>query len=228
MLLTCVVAWWTDAGAVVESVDSLSSDQRAWSLLQRQHRALRTDQGRTASELRGLQVGTYDYPSTLRTQLLPTRAYNTLPERSPDSPSDQVCLNEPNCNFFSHAALARSDYPSCAVCGACDIMADSVGQRFTSWLRGEQWLRLQPTVSASEAILMPLQGSYSTQLYGAEGRVPLRSLRFVWLSLLEKASLHSLTGVGVCKANARPPSRPFFWGIDTIANPVDASKCARS
>lgn len=27
---------------------------------------------------------------------------------------------------------------------------------------------------------------------------------------------------GVCKANARPPHRPFFWGIDTTANPASA------
>ena len=135
-----------------------------------------------------------------------------------------MCLEEPNCNFFSHATLARSDYPACAVCGACDLTIDSVGQRFTSWLRGEQMLRLHPTRSASETTLAPLlQGTYSKQLYGAEGRVPLRSLRFVWLSLLQESSLLSLTSVGVCKANARPPARPFFWGIDTIANPLDAS-----
>jgi len=67
-----------------------------------------------------------------------------------------------------------------------------------------------------------LQGSYSKQLYGEEGRVPLEALRVVWLSLLNRTARDALAHIGLCKANARPPRHPFFWGIDTIANPIDA------
>ena len=95
--------------------------------------------------------------------------------------------------------------------------------RFTSWLRGESTLRLEARDSVGPSLLEALlQGEYSTALYGAEGRVAVSSLRLVWLSLLSETALQRIASVAPCKANARPPFRPFFWGIDTIANPVDA------
>ena len=49
-----------------------------------------------------------------------------------------------------------------------------------------------------------LQGNYSVALYGAPDRVPLESLKIVWLQLLSERALRSIAGQGgICLLHAK-------------------------
>ena len=101
------------------------------------------------------------------------------------------------------------------------------GRNFSSWSkkRGDGVsIRFQRTLPVTRAVLEPLlHGAYSTELYGGRGRVPLRSLRVVWLSLLSRQALHAIsTSAGVCKWESKPPLHPFYSVHDMHVNPLNA------
>ena len=53
---------------------------------------------------------------------------------------------------------------------------------------------------------LDLQGNYSERLYGAPGRVDLRTLKLVWLPLLSQRGLAAIANVGgICLLHAKYP-----------------------
>ena len=162
---------------------------------------------------------------------------------------EQPCLDAYRCTFFSHSVAKKH----CIFCSACNLNQKGDGQAFTSWGRIHHALprtgspfswaialaaassantaatvRYRETRVTTEDWLGPiLQGSYSRQLYGAEGRVPLQELRLIWLDLLPRQSLELLSQVGMCKWEAKPPLQPFYFLQDMQSNPVDAMWVSR-
>jgi len=61
-----------------------------------------------------------------------------------------------------------------------------------------------------------LQGSYSTQLYGAPGLCDISSMNFLWLALLSNATLHALNRVGVFDAASVCPTEHGCWQSSTL------------
>ena len=155
------------------------------------------------------------------------------------------CAGQSRCRFFSHSVRERR----CILCAACDLR-DSVDdlrcntrhedrrkyiachepRSFTAWARvaaGAAAPRYERVHGVARRTLAPLlQGAYSVRLYGAAHRVPLGTLRLVWLSLLADTSPEALAAVkamGVCRYEPRPPRQPFYSHIDRDAgNPLDA------
>ena len=72
-------------------------------------------------------------------------------------------------------------------------------------------------------LLGPLvQDEYSTQLYGAPGRVDMKTLRLLWLALLPASAQRIISAFGICRHEAKPPLQPLLTVIDLNANPRDA------
>jgi len=66
-----------------------------------------------------------------------------------------------------------------------------------------------------------LQGNYSTALYGAPGRVPLKDLKLVWLPLLSKDALRAIVEVGgICLLHAKFLFPPFYSPHNPKFDPV--------
>lgn len=130
-----------------------------------------------------------------------------------------ACAASERCTHFSHSAASQT----CRFCAACELHGSMNGSQFTSWskLQGNTF---EPTPrNATTAALAPLlQSAYSEELYGAAGRVPMQSLRVVWLSLLPKSALEHIATVGCCRWESKPPLYPFYSTQDMLANPMDA------
>jgi hypothetical protein len=159
---------------------------------------------------------------------------------------ETACAASERCTHFSHSEREGV----CRYCSACELDSGSLGSGFTSWTKAAA---LEPTPhNASLAALAPLlQGAYSERLYGGANRVPLASLRLVWLAMLPETSLARIAQIGLCKWEPKPPlheivvdivSRrgclmtagtcsgrweskppllPFYSTQDMVANPVD-------
>jgi len=72
-----------------------------------------------------------------------------------------------------------------------------------------------------------LQHSYSERLYGGPGRMPMESLRIVYLDLLSQDSLHRIRSAGgICRGHNTHTQRyalpPFYSGMHAHADPVNS------
>ena len=135
------------------------------------------------------------------------------------------CQANPACHFFSYSHVWRV----CSLCYYCSLRHCKQGpgtcfdEQFVSYSRlpAEHY----HSHAASRATLLlseALQDNYSMAVYGAAGRVPVADLRLLWADLLPPRALAIVMRVGVCKADSRPPSRPFYWGQDVISNPANS------
>ena len=70
--------------------------------------------------------------------------------------------------------------------------------------------------------VIDLQGEYSMQLYGADGRVPLDTLKVVWMSVLSDDALRTIaSGGGVCIHSANHVVPPFYIAHHHSSDPID-------
>lgn len=70
--------------------------------------------------------------------------------------------------------------------------------------------------------VIDLQGEYSMQLYGADGRVPLDTLKVVWMSALSDDALRTIaSGGGVCIHSANHVVPPLYIAHHHSSDPID-------
>jgi hypothetical protein len=135
----------------------------------------------------------------------------------------QHCARTADCTFVSFSSGPPTH---CQLCASCELLPSFDGRIYSSFVRVaapstiRHFKRVDPTAFPAAA----LQGAYSRALYGAPDRVPLQSLRLVWLDLLPPAALGFATAVGVCQHASMPPLRPFMIIRDSVGriNPRDA------
>jgi len=135
------------------------------------------------------------------------------------------CRRNSACRFFSHTPFVRKGR-QCLLCASCTLDSSKSAHGFTSYAAVNP--RLFDTVVDPATVIAELsrqlQGRYSEELYGAQGRVPAQNLRIVWTRLLPRDALAWLAQVGVCSLSTIPPFLPFYAAVDAIGggNPLDA------
>jgi hypothetical protein len=133
----------------------------------------------------------------------------------------RACSASPRCRHLSHSATEQR----CVFCSSCELSTVRHGAVFTSWTkRAGGFGRFERSELVTSKLLLPLlQNAYSEELYGAAGRIPLESLRLVWLSLLQPSALAAIaSAAGICKWESKPPANPFYSVVDMIVNPPNA------
>ena len=140
------------------------------------------------------------------------RSYGVhLEERSPLSRRNcgRACSNESRCMFFSWSRR----WKACVLCATCELSSSvvatsrAISSQFESWSRLELKEFRPLPVTPRRPLLDDdaLQHDYSVKLYGSADRVPTRSLRLVWLSLLPASALDALHRTAICQWNSMLP-----------------------
>ena len=146
---------------------------------------------------------------------------STVLHGASQSDCEAICRTTLSCTFFSYSREARV----CAFCSACELRppgdewrtASRAATRVSSWARlaAHDFARVAVGHNWIESFV---QGNYSRLIYGAEGRVPLESLRVMWMDLLDRAGQRAVADFGVCKMQPAFPEQPLFMNIDRDTN----------